>query len=463
MEWVRLVDRSKRPIYIGIADAVEKAIGHGALRSGDRLPPHRTLAREMDIDLTTVTRAYAEARRRGLIDATVGRGTFVRAPDNRGFRTEEGSLVDMSMNLPPQPQSPSLSTTLIEGLASLIHGSNASVLMAYRQGAGSLRDREAAAYWLEPVLGRIDPDRVLVCAGAQCSITAIVTLLLKTGGTILTDPLTYPAFRAVAAHFNIRLVAVQSDQSGMLPDSVEEACRREKPQAIYCVPTIQNPSTNTMPVERREALAAVAARCAVPIIEDDAYGMLPAEPLPAVATFAPGLVYYIGTLSKCLSPGFRVAYVVAPGPALAQRLAGAVRATSLSVSPLLTSLITRWISDGTAVTLCDGIRRENVARQRIAAEILPAGSVQSHPEGLHLWLTLPEHWNRLEFVAYIRQQGLAIVPSDVFFVGSENVLPPNGVRICLGTASSQTVLRAALHSISESIRTDEPYRLTEVV
>src|SRR5579875_894785 len=132
MEWVRMVDRAKRPIYIAIADAVQEAISRGALRSGDRLPPHRTLAREMDVDLTTITRAYAEARRRGLIGATVGRGTFVRVPDIRGMRSDESSLVDMTMNLPPQPQHPSLSVTLLDGLSSLIHTANAAVLMGYR-------------------------------------------------------------------------------------------------------------------------------------------------------------------------------------------------------------------------------------------------------------------------------------------------------------------------------------------
>jgi DNA-binding transcriptional MocR family regulator len=465
MEWLRHINPTQRPLYLAIADALEQAIEMGELRAGDRLAAHRLLAQHLEIDLTTATRAYAEARRRGLLDATVGRGTFVRAPGNRNHRGEDRSYMDMSINLPPQPQDPSLRGLLHDGLSNLIHSSNTAMLMSYRAVGGSLGDREAGALWLQPVLGRIDPDRLLVCAGAQCSLTAIVTLLAKPGSTILTDPLTYPNFSALAAHLGIRLAVAEMDQHGMQPDSVEAACRAEKPQAIYCVPTIQNPTTATMPVERRQALAAIAVRYNVPVLEDDPYGLLPRQLIPAIATFAPEHVYYIGTLSKCLSPGFRLAYVVAPNVSQAQRLAAAVRATSLAPSSLLTSLVTNWILDGSAAALRKGVHRENVERQKIAAEILPAGSVQAHPEGLHLWLTLPHHWNRLEFVTYVRQLGLSLVPSDAFIVtpSGHGTDAPNAVRICLGTASSQIMLRAGLQSIVDTMRMEGSQHLAYVV
>ena len=87
-----------------------------------------------------------------------------------------------------------------------------------------------------------------------------------------------------------------------------------QPKAIYCVPTIHNPTTATLSAARRQALAELAARHGVPIVEDDAYGALPSQPLPAVTSLAEGAGYYVGTLSKCLSPGLRTAFVVAPGP-----------------------------------------------------------------------------------------------------------------------------------------------------
>jgi len=466
MNWTKLIDPSRRPIYLAVADAIAQAIDQGHLQPGERLAPHRILARQLGVDLTTVTRCYAEARRRGLVDATVGRGTFVRGSTKSSAAADQTFMqMDMSMNVPPQSQSPGLSITLRDSIISLLNSPGAHMLMGYPSGTARPRDLDAASFWLSPILGRADPERLLLSAGAQCALTAIITLLVVPGATILTEFLTYPNLRALAAHFGIRLVAVKSDRHGMLPDSVEAACRELHPQAIYCVPTIQNPTTSTMPVERRQELARVARQFGVPVIEDDAYGMLPTQPMPAIATFAPNSVYYIGTLSKCLSPGLRLAYVAAPGAAEAQRLTVALRATSLIPSSLLAALMTSWIEDGKAAALRDGIRRENAARQKIAAEILPGGCVRAHPEGTHLWLTLPDHWNRLEFVAYVRQLGVALIPSEAFVVGSDSAesKPPNAIRICLGAAPGQEALRGALHAVADTLRLQGTPHLMQVV
>lgn len=449
------------PLYVSIAEAIGQAIARGELAAGDRLPPQRQVAKALQIDLTTVTRAYGEARRRGLLDARVGRGTFVRRETTAPARGESmDGLVDMTMNLPPHPQEPSLRRLLQDSQAELLRSSDLRTLMTYRSGAGSRRDREAASVWLRPLLGDIDPDRVLVCAGAQCAMTALITTLARPGDAVLTNPLTYPGFRALAAQLDLRLVAVPTDAEGLLPDAVEQACREVRPKAIYCVPTSHNPTAITLPLPRRQALADLAVRHRVPIVEDDAYGQLPSQPLPAIVSLAAGAGYYIGTLSKCLSPGLRTAFVVAPGRIEARRLVEAVRATSLSTSPLLTSLVTRWLEDGSAAALRDAIRREAAARQAIARDVLAGAEMAAHPEGLHVWLTLPPQWSRAEFMAHMRRCGLALVPSSSFAVAAP---VPNAVRICTGAAESRETLRAALLDIAEAIHMDAPTHLAGIV
>lgn len=454
------------PLYLGIADAIGQAVARRELLAGDRLPPQRQLAEALGIDLTTVTRAYAEARRRGLLDASAGRGTFVRTePTSQDHAAMERSgeahaLVDMSMNLPPQPQQPSLRKLLQDGLTDLLRGSDPRTLMTYRPGSGSLRDRIAAAAWLRPVLGEIDPDRILVCAGAQSAMTGLMTTLARPGDAVLTDPLTYPVFRALAAQLGLRLVAVPTDADGLLPDALERACRDAQPKAIYCIPTIHNPTTATMPVARRQALADLAVRHAVPLVEDDAYGQFPSQPLPAIASLADGAGYYLGTLSKCLSPGLRIAYVVAPGRPEARRAVEAVRAISLMPSPLLSVLVTRWMEDGSAVALRDAIRQEAAARQAIAREVMTETHMAAHPEGLHIWLTLPVQWRSADFTAHMRQRGLALVASDSFAVATP---APNAVRICLGAAESREALRAALLAVAETMRMDARTHLADIV
>ena len=463
--WAPRIDGVTGPIYLAIANAIARAVGVGELRAGERLPTHRALADALGVDLTTVTRAYAEARKRGLLQATVGRGTFVRAatmPSAAPNRLQEGP-VDLGMNLPPIPVDPPLQELLSQGLARVLATTEPSALLTYRSGSGTMEEREAGASWLRPVLGDVDPARVLLCPGAQPAITGILSLLAKPGDTVLTDTLTYPGLRTVAAQLGIRLEGVEADSDGMMPGALDSACRGHTPKALYCVPSIHNPTTVTMPLQRRQALVEVAARHDVPVIEDDAYGLLPSEPLPALTSLAPQAGFYVSTVSKIISPALRIAYVVAPDPRSAARLSGILRSQVLMASPLLTTLITTWVNDGTATAVVLAVRRESGARQKIAREILAGQPFHAHPEGLHLWLSLPPFWDRREFVAHLRRKGgLAVVPSDAFSV-AEAKAPPDAVRVSLGAAPSREDLRAALRFVAEVARDEMPSPFSGIV
>jgi DNA-binding transcriptional MocR family regulator len=464
--WQPTIDRSEGPLYRALADAIGQAIARGELAAGTRLPPQRQLAASLGVDLTTITRGYAEAQRRGLVNATVGRGTFVQADRpapvaaTANAAAERPAIIDMSMNLPPVPQNPSLRTALQDGLESLLRRGDIRTLMSYRAGAGTRADRVAAAAWLNPVLGEVDPDRLVVAEGAQCALTALMAMLARPGDTVLAEPLVYPGFRALAAQLGVRLVTVATDHDGPLPAAVERACQDLGPKAMYLVPTIHNPSTATIPPERRLALATLAVRHGMALIEDDAYGLFPSAPLSAVTAGASGAGYYVSTLAKCVAPGLRLAFVAAPDTAEAIRLASALRATSLAPSPLLTNLLTQWVQDGTALALRDAIRAEATARQAMMRAALPAGSFAAHPEGLHAWLTLPPRWNRLDFCAHVRRQGLALVPADAFAVDPP---VPNAVRICLGVADRREVLDTALRSVAAAMQSEPPTPLAEVI
>ncbi len=462
--WTNDIDRTQGPVYLAIAKAIGGAIGRGELLPGERLPPHRTLATELGVDLTTVTRAYTEAQRRGWLEAQTGRGTFVRAdaapPSGAGL----ASVVDMSMNLPPQPQGISLRDLMRDGVARLLRHEDMATLMAYRSGAGTPQDRAAGAAWVQPVTGVVSPGRVLVCPGAQSGMLAILSTLVRPGDVIATEPMTYPGIRALAAHLGLVLAAVESDADGFLPDALDRMCRARAPRVIYCTPTMQNPTAVTMPVRRREAVAEIARRHGIAVIEDDAYGLLASDPLPSIGTFAPDHTFHVATTAKTLSPGLRTAYLVVPPGSHAVRVMGALRASVMMASPLLISLVTEWIREGAAARVLAGIRAEAVARQRLARAFLPAELSVTHPEGLHVWLTLPTHWASADFVAYVRHQGLALVASDAFHVPGGDPLPmPNAVRVSLGVAASQERLREALHALSNALAQRMPAMFADVV
>jgi DNA-binding transcriptional MocR family regulator len=199
---------------------------------------------------------------------------------------------------------------------------------------------------------------------------------------------------------------------------------------------------------RRVEVAAIARRHGLPIFEDDIYGRLPQQAPQPLAAIAPELTYCIVSLAKCLMPGLRIAYCVAPDSGSAARLAAAIRATSQMAPPLMSSLVTQWIGDGSAEEILRAIRREAVMRQRIARDVLSNLEFAAHPEGHHIWLTLSPDWNRAEFVGYVRPRGLAAVASEAFAVKSA---PPNAVRISLGAANDQDELRQTLRLVTDTL------------
>jgi DNA-binding transcriptional MocR family regulator len=427
------------PRFLQIADALQAAVIDGSLKPGDRLPPQRQLAAQLDVDLTTITRAYDEARRRNLLEGRGARGTYVAAP-----KVDLSSILDLSMNTPPPPDGVDFDDMLKQGLSQVLMGADNELLMNYHLGGGSDAERQAGARWLAPMLGQLDSGQVLVCPGAQAAIAAVILALTEPGDVILAEPMTYPGLRAAASQFGRRIIAVEADQHGMLPGMLEEACRRHKPGLVYLNPTLQNPTAITMPARRRKELAGVAQRCKVRIVEDDPYWRLADAPPPPIATFAPERVVYISTLSKCLTPGLRVAFVLMRDPQERERFLAALRSFALMVAPLTAALATQWILDGSADKLLAGVRKEARLRHRMARDIL-AGRYSGAGDGLHVWLALPAYWNSSQLARAAASEGVAVTPAEAFANGSGSV---NAIRISLGSIKDRGRLQAGLQRLS---------------
>jgi DNA-binding transcriptional MocR family regulator len=443
--WQPDLKRQAGPLYLAIADRLAVDLQSGRIVPGQQLPTQRALADQLGIDFTTVSRGYAEARRRGLIDATIGRGTFVRAPLPD---TADRSPVDMSMNLPPQPADTDLAELARDGLAAVTARPDFLSLMTYRDSAGTHEDRAAAARWLHGRLGDIPLGRLLIAGGTQAALTAILTSYAKAGDQILTEDLTYPGLRAAAEHLGLWLEGIAMDDEGMLPSALEAACVAGRARLLYCVPTLHNPTTATMSEQRRHEIVAIARQHNLTIIEDDAYGPLVRKSPPAIAALAPDITIYLGGLAKVLNPALRVTYMVVPDMRTADRLTSALRATSLMSPPLMLALASHWIMEGIAGRLLDDLRQEAIARQRLALARLSRNDIRTAPEAYHIWLKLPPSWPRAAFVAHLQRQGVAVVPSDAFAVTDA---PPEAVRLCLGTAADRESLDKALTAVATTL------------
>jgi DNA-binding transcriptional MocR family regulator len=437
--WLPRLAGNKGPRFLQIADALQAAVADGSVKPGERLPTQRQLAAQLGVDLTTITRAYDEARRRHLLEGRGARGTYVAAP-----KVELTAILDLSMNTPPPPEGVDFDDMLKQGLSQVLMRADNELLMTYHLGGGSDSDRKAGVHWLAPMFGYLDFRQLVVCPGAQAAIAALILALTEPGDVILAEPTSYPGLRAAASQFGRHVIAVEADQHGMLPGMLEEACRQHRPGLIYLNPTLQNPTAATMPERRRKELAGVAQRCNARIVEDDPYWLLADAPPPPIATFAPEHVVYISTLSKCLTPGLRVAFVLMRDPIERERFLVALRSFALMVAPLTAALATQWILDGSADGLMEGVRNEARLRHRMARDIL-AGRYSGSGDGLHVWLELPAYWNSSQLARAAASSGIAVTPAEAFATGSASV---NAIRISLGCIKDRGRLQAGLQRLS---------------
>jgi DNA-binding transcriptional MocR family regulator len=453
-EWIPDLTQSDRPRYLAIADMIAFDVQEGRLSHGDRLPPQRKLANILAIDFTTVARGYTEAQKRGLIESRVGQGTFVRAPaspapEKRAAPERRAEIVDLSMNLPPEPDDPALIERMQAGLEAVSR--DLVSLLRYQGFGGSPADKDAASAWLGRRALVPSQDRIFVTPGAHPALLAIFGILAKPGDVLLSEAITYPGARSLAAQLGLRLVGLPMDDEGIDPAAFAEACARFAPKGLYLNPTLQNPTTLTVSESRRGAIAAVARRFKVPIIEDDAYGFIPVHGPAPFAAIAPDITWHVAGLAKCIGAGLRAAYVVAPDMRTGWPFAAAVRAAAVMASPLTLALATRWIEDGTADAILRFIRTEASARQSLAKEILPSGSFKADPLSFNLWVSLPPGWTRSAFIGHMRSTGVGVVASDAFTVQGT---PPEAVRVCLGGPITRPSIRRSLeymaHALSES-------------
>ena len=450
-----------------IADALAADIAGGALAPGARLPTHRDLAWRLGVTIGTVSRAYAEAERRGLVAGEVGRGTYVRNASrvaDRSLAFHEGGtpdVIDFAFNI---PLTGGEASALAATVARLAAAPGFAELIGYSPPAGRPADRAAGAAWIARSLLPVMPERVILTHGGQHGVALVLSVLTRPGDAIAVECLTYPGLKALANLLDLRLVGLAMDEEGLLPDAFDAACRTGQVKALYTMPSLHNPLTIVMPEPRRRAVAKIAERHGVPIVEDDVLGFLLPEPAPPLSAFAADHGFYVASTSKSLTPGLRVGYVRAPA-AWIERLTAAMRASSYMVPPLMAALATAWIEDGTADRFVLAKREMAAARWRLAVSILGEAAVRGHPAGTHLLLMPPPAWHGEELVTAARRRGVGLAPVSAFAVGrtvAEGLAPDNAVRLCYGTPPSDGEVARGLRILAELLRQEPTADLSVV-
>ncbi|MDB5430756.1 MAG: transcriptional regulator, GntR family with aminotransferase domain [Caulobacter sp.] len=440
--WTPTLPGGDGPLYERLIGALDGDIRKGALEAGERLPPQRELAFRLGVSIGTVTRAYAEAERRGLITGHVGRGSFVAGHAAPG----ESGTIDLARNLPPLAPA---GRRLAGALAAMARGANLAGLLDYPPPGGFADQRQAGATWLSRVanLEHLNPERIICCAGAQQGTAIALAALCRPGDAVIAEEASFSGIKTLANHMNYRLIPAEMDGEGLTPDGLARAARASGARAAYVLP-VQNPTARVMGAQRRRDLAETARKLDLMLVEDDLYAAYATQlGHPPIAALAPERTAYVGGLSKSLAPGLRVGYVIAP-PSLHEATLDALRAIAFSAPGLNGMVAAQWIAGGEAFAIFDEVRAEVAARTALARRMLgPALEATPLAASPHLWLPMEE-------LAAERLAGQALragveltSPRTPTLEGA----PVRGLRLCLGGPHDLSQLELGLAAVQAAL------------
>ena len=438
-------NKSAGPLYRQIADSIASRITSGVLKPGEKLPTHRALADQLEVTVGTITRAYGEAERRGLVEARVGAGTFVRDGGKNGwlfFNSNEKDTCELGYNVPPALDRSEMMRQAMTALTQ--DGREINQMLLYQSAEGFMEHRERVVSWLAMQDTRLDVSRVLLTSGAQNAIQLVLSALSRAGDTLLVESLTYPGLINLARQQQITLKPVAMDEQGMLPESLDNACRQYQPKLLYAMPTFQNPTTAVMGEQRRREILAVCRRHGVYLIEDYVNGLLPEHRPPAMVALDDDIVIHIGAFSKFLAPGLRVGYMQVP-EALYKRMVMTVQNQCWMISPLLTGLACELIEQGFADQTLETIRTDIRQREQLARHYLGAAGIRTTRDCFHTWLPLPESWSLSDFLAACSKANVSLKSGELFVPPGHPI--PQAVRLSISGPHSHQALERGLQTV----------------
>ena len=457
--WQPTLSNNDKSIYIKIADEIERGIKQSELTPGERLPTHRALAEQLSVTVGTVTRSYAEAERRGLVTARVGSGTYVNVSSSSnqlaslslhstqamdvGLRASSSGRINFSMNLQIASDCKQMFAEVLEAIAR--DAEQQMDLLAYQPEQGLPRHRDWAARWLANKNVQTTAKDLTITCGGQHAIVLALLATTRPGDCILSEGLTYPGLNAIArSQLGIKVIGLPMDAEGIIPIALEEQCKQQRVRALYCIPDIQNPTNARMSLARRKAIAEIAEKYRVWIIEDQVGSHFANDDYPPLHQLAPDLCLYINSHSKTVSGGLRVGYLVSP-KSITNKVCTAIRAHCWFAPPLTVEVAQRWLATTASKSWIEWQYNEVGIRVKMAKTYLQGFDNYTAPGSFHVWLKLPEPWRATEFQQRLRQQGVELLTAESFAVG--RFPAPQAVRISLSSPRTSTEVEQGLEII----------------
>lgn len=404
-----------------LAEAIGNDILSGKLKVDERLPAHRDLAWNLSVGVGSVTRAYAILERRGLVRSVHGRGMFV------AVRQENpATRFDLATNMP----SPMFSNrTLASTLNRLAKQVDPELFNVYPPVAGHLEHRRIMAHWIAGLGIDVAPEDLFLTSGAQQALNVALNVIRPLVTYAITEEQTYPGMLGAMRQSRLPVRAAIMDAEGILPGALDDILQRNRGEraVVYLTPTMHNPTTATMELQRRQEIVSLCKKFNALIVEDGVYVAENDTSRPSFKDLAPERTFHVCSLSKILSPGLRIGALLPP-PHYREECTPALLASSLMIAPLSYAMMAQWMENGTAESVRRALHHEALRRQKLVAANLPE-AVKPRHQAFHIWLPMPTEQGA-RVIEHALSLGVSL-PSATSFQAMEAPLN-TGVRLALG-------------------------------
>lgn len=415
MSWKPQKSELEKPYYLSIAACLEKDILSGALAENTKLPPQRELADFLDLNLSTITRAYKLCELKGLLYAVTGKGTFVSpgisARDT--FLLKNSPVIEMGMIQPFYE----CNESVFSAAKKVLNNPDNIRLFEYSNPFGTDRQVKAARKWLHHFGIDAAKENILLSAGAQNALSVVLISLFKAGDKIAVDAFTYTNFKGLANFLQIQLISMEADVFGMSPHSLLQACRNTEIKGIYLMPTCSNPTGIFMPVSRRQEIAAIARQYHLLLIEDDIYSFLAPNGVKSFFSILPEQTVHICSISKSLCAGLRVAFLAFPSKYREALCTGMLHINLKTVS-LNGEIVAELMESGAAFSIVHQKIALAQKRNQIFKSVFETPKEDPLPRFFY-WLPLPAHLTSEEAELFALQKGVHVLGSHRFAMQNE--------------------------------------------
>lgn len=460
-------------LYVQLAKELENFIASGTLKSGDRLPSERELAKQLGLSRTTVVNSYRELESRGFVRSHVGRGTFVCANSEstdapfawRGKVSATAELINSSWTVGDLIRDSSNPDVI--SFAGLLPALSCFPTDDYRRAMDKvIRSHAAHGLGVAPSEGEwrfrtqiarrfgAKPQQVLIVSGAQEGLDLIGRCLLDPGDAVIIDRPGYVGaiqnFRAAGA----RLIGWDIVRADL--NELEDLILRYRPKLIWTNPTFQNPTGRSLSLKERQELLELTYRYRVPLAEDDPYrdtslrGAAP--PTLFQLDAANNTVIYIGTFSKTLAPGLRLGWVLA-SEYIVEQLASIKERQVLFTGGLNQMVLAEFLENGTYEDYLTRLKVEHTKRLNVMIRSLrqyfsaASLAINSPAGGLHVWCHLSGEVESRQLARHALSRRVVLANGEMFY-------PDNGAgvrefRLCF-TSMSAVKIEEGVKSLSDA-------------